>query len=776
MSLYFPVTFTAIYLGVIIICNKDVLANDVIRGFYFMKQKKNGFFITILLLLISLAFIVTVSVVFNNIKTNLEREIISSLSEEAEENAALIEKEIDAKFGVLQSFANELSSTGDEIEEIRDMKSFVEVYNFRRMGFVDLNGIAKTTDGFEKDLSFREFYQVGLKGESFITESLQETIGDSTEDMINILSVPVYDNKGEIKGVLFATYLTEKFHEVIFSDSFQGEGYTYIVAGDGDVISSYGDGMQKEYDNIFIYTGDAAQYDDAIQEKVENDMREKISRVGIGVNEDNDKYFYCYKPLEIESADMNWYIFSIEPKSVLDERMHPIMRDIQFLTVILICILVMANIVFLFYNLRRRQELFRLAYKDSITGGDNFSNFKEKAKKYENTEGYVIALDISEFKLVNNVCGNASGDEVLKVIWDVILANCNDNEQAARVNADRFVIFWIESSKKTVTYRIEKLINEIEGISEQLSVPRLYPVIGIRAVEKLDDADKRYGEALRAKALVKNRRDRHYAFYDEIDYDTIVENKKLENGFEKALADKKFEVWYQPKFNSHTGKIVGSEALIRWRADDGSLISPGRFIPLFEKNGNIIRLDEYVFREVCRQQKEWQKEGIQILPVSVNISRFSLYYSNVVEKYERIINYYDVDHKYVQIEITESAIIENTVIVELIQKFHDAGFDILLDDFGSGYSSLASLNQMPFDTIKLDKSLVDYVGNENGEKLLKFIVQLVQSLGMKITAEGVEYKEQLDFLENLNCDDIQGFYFSKPLMLADFSAKLTENN
>lgn len=741
-----------------------------------MKQKKNGFFITILLLLISLAFIATISVVFNNIKKNVVIEIISSLSEEAEENAALIEKEIDAKFGVLQSFANELSSTGDEIAEIRDMQSFVEVYNFKRMGFIDLNGIAKTTDGFEKDLSFREFYQIGLKGESFITASLLDTVGDHTEDMINILSVPVYDNKGEIKGVLFATYLTEKFHETIFSDSFHGEGYTYIVAGDGDVISSYGDGMQKEYDNIFVYKGDAVKYDDVTQEKVENEMREKLSRVGIGVNEDNVKYFYCYKPLEIKSADMNWYIFSVEPKSVLDDRMHPIMRDIQFLTVILICILVMANIIFLYYNVRRRQELFRLAYKDSITGGDNFSNFKEKAKKYENTEGYVIALDISEFKLVNNVCGNARGDEVLKVIWDVIMANCNDNEQAARVNADRFVIFWIESSKKTVTYRIEKLINEIEGISEQLSVPRLYPVIGIRAVEKLDDADKRYGEALRAKALVKNRRDRHYAFYDEIDYDTIVENKKLENGFEKALADKKFEVWYQPKFNSHTGKIVGSEALIRWRADDGSLISPGRFIPLFEKNGNIIRLDEYVFREVCRQQKEWQKEGIQILPVSVNISRFSLYYSNVVEKYERIINYYDVDHKYVQIEITESAIIENTVIVELIQKFHDAGFDILLDDFGSGYSSLASLNQMPFDTIKLDKSLVDYVGNENGEKLLKFIVQLVQSLGMKITAEGVEYKEQLDFLENLNCDDIQGFYFSKPLMLADFSAKLTENN
>lgn len=128
-----------------------------------MKQKKNGFFITIMLLLISLAFIVTVSVVFNNIKTNLESEIISSLSEEAEENAALIKKEIDAKFGVLQSFANELSSTGDEIAEIRDMQSFVEVYNFRRMGFVDLNGIAKTTDGFEKDLSLGNSIRLVLK-------------------------------------------------------------------------------------------------------------------------------------------------------------------------------------------------------------------------------------------------------------------------------------------------------------------------------------------------------------------------------------------------------------------------------------------------------------------------------------------------------------------------------------------------------------------------------------------------------------------------------------
>ena len=175
------------------------------------------------------------------------------------------------------------------------------------------------------------------------------------------------------------------------------------------------------------------------------------------------------------------------------------------------------------------------------------------------------------------------------------------------------------------------------------------------------------------------------------------------------------------------------------------MLSPGKFIPLFEKNGNITTLDEYVFRTVCAQQQRWLQAGAKLYPISVNISRVSLYYSNVVDKYRELLNSFQLDPKYVPLEITESAYVDKP--------------DRLI---------ASSLNVMHFDTIKLDKSLIDYIGDRNGEKLLLHITQLLQSFGMTITAEGVETSDQVEFLKNLHCDDIQGYYFSKPLPVNEF--------
>ena len=193
---------------------------------------------------------------------------------------------------------------------------------------------------------------------------------------------------------------------------------------------------------------------------------------------------------------------------------------------------------------------------------------------------------------------------------------------------------------------------------------------------------------------------------------------------------------------------------------------------IYEKNGMIPRLDEYIFRTVCMQQKQWEKEGKKILPISVNVSRVSLYYPNIVEKYKSIVEEHGVATRYLQLEITESATIGNGEVADLIERFHLAGFEMLLDDFGSGYSSLSTLNVMHFDIMKLDKSLIDYIGDENGEKLLHYIMKLGQNLGLRITAEGVETEEQLTFLRDLQCDDIQGYYFSKPLQPEDFGKLL----
>lgn len=191
-----------------------------------------------------------------------------------------------------------------------------------------------------------------------------------------------------------------------------------------------------------------------------------------------------------------------------------------------------------------------------------------------------------------------------------------------------------------------------------------------------------------------------------------------------------------------------------------------------ERDGLIKVLDEYVFRKVCMQQLEWQKQGKEIIPVSINLSRASLYFDSVVSRYQQIADEIGVKTHLVPIEITESAAIDNDNIKGLADKFHDNGFPLLVDDFGSGYSSLATLNMKCFDTLKIDKSLIDYIGDFSGERLLEHTILLAKELGLCVTAEGVEREEQVDFLKQMKCDSIQGYYYSRPLPKEEFEKLL----
>lgn len=248
----------------------------------------------------------------------------------------------------------------------------------------------------------------------------------------------------------------------------------------------------------------------------------------------------------------------------------------------------------------------------------------------------------------------------------------------------------------------------------------------------------------------------------------------MEERFEEAIAGEEFEVWYQPKYSVATRQIVGSEALVRWREKDGTMISPGRFIPLFEQNGMIAKLDEYMFRSVCRQQAEWIKAGGKIYPVSINLSRASLYQADIVDRYLGIIEENNISTSCVQLEITESTLEGKVDIRKLLENFRNKGIQILMDDFGTGYSSLSTLNMRCFDTLKLDKSLVDHIGEENGETLLKDVIGMGHHLGLHITAEGVEQEKQLAFLQENQCDDIQGFLFAKPMPKEEFETLMSK--
>lgn len=353
-------------------------------------------------------------------------------------------------------------------------------------------------------------------------------------------------------------------------------------------------------------------------------------------------------------------------------------------------------------------------------------------------------------------------------IWQILTSELLNDELAAHVQEDVFSIYLKSGDKDLLIERLEQISAQIHRRAKELQIKGIYSRYGIYEIQRFENLEAAYGKAQIAREQLRMQRDQHYAFYNEMNHERLEQDRQFEERFEDALAEGEFEVWYQPKYSASSEKIVGSEALVRWREKDGSIISPGRFIPLFEQNGMIAKLDEYVFRAVCRQQAEWLAKDQKIYPVSINLSRASLYYVDVVEKYKTILHEYDISPDYIQLEITESALQGMSNIQELLEQFRKLGIRILMDDFGTGYSSLATLNMQCFDTLKLDKSLIDHIGDKNGETLLYYVISMGQKLGLHITAEGVENKLQLEFLKEHHCDDIQVFLFSKPMPSEQF--------
>ena len=419
----------------------------------------------------------------------------------------------------------------------------------------------------------------------------------------------------------------------------------------------------------------------------------------------------------------------------------------------------------------KQRELERIAYTDPVTGGNNYESFKKRLRD-ETGDGYLISMDIHAFKIINSICGVAKGDQTLKGIWRCIRNVLSEDDIAGHINADRFIIFCKGLDQKAVQSKLTDIQVQLAQLSETIRIPKIIPYFGITEWNPLKKVEEAYSEANFAKNQVKDRKDVTYQFYSHDDTVKMLEEKAMEDDFQKALGKEQFEIWYQPKYDPSTNEMVGAEGLVRWRDDEGNIVSPGKFIPLFERNGYIKILDEYVFRKVCSQQLEWKNNGMRIVPVSINLSRASLYFESVVNRYHEIADEIGVDTELVPIEITESAAIDNDNIKGLADKFHNSGFSLLVDDFGSGYSSLATLNMKCFDTLKIDKSLIDYIGDFSGERLLEHTIVLAKELGLYVTAEGVEKEDQVDFLKRINCDSIQGFYYSRPLPTAEFEKLL----
>ncbi len=420
-----------------------------------------------------------------------------------------------------------------------------------------------------------------------------------------------------------------------------------------------------------------------------------------------------------------------------------------------------------------KHEIEQFAYIDPITNGANYNLFKAKVLEL-NEKGFIISFDINGFKLINSYYDIAKGDVFIAKIWECLCEVLDEEyDTAGHINADRFVIFVAGQEQEYVEKLIKKVSFLVRTCLIDLKLPQLNPYFGISIWKPEKKIELAYSEAVAASKKKKEDKNVNWSFFNIEDTRRLYYEKLLDDSFKDALENNAFQIFYQPKY-APDNRIVGAEALVRWRRSENCIEKPEVFIPLFERNGKIKELDEYIFRTVCHQQKKWLLDGFDIVPVSINLSRVSLFFRNIVSKYRWIIDRIGLNPGYVPIEITESAAINNQEIRFIVNMFHSTGFILHLDDFGSGYSSLSSLTSLHFDNLKIDKSIIDYLTSENGKTLVKHLIMLSKDLGIHVTAEGVEKKEQVELLKGMGCDSIQGFYYSKPLDKDSFEKLLTK--
>ena len=416
-------------------------------------------------------------------------------------------------------------------------------------------------------------------------------------------------------------------------------------------------------------------------------------------------------------------------------------------------------------RLEKRNRLLELAYIDPITGLGNYNAYLERTQeKLEiNSKKTIIILDIDKFKTFNKKYGHMKGNELLKQVGEEIKHVIRKTDIVCRLANDVFGIFLVgEVDVENVTERLNSKISRINigDIWYNLRIS-----MGVYICDKNEkDVQSIIDKAIMAHDSVKGKYHVSYGVFTEEFEQKMIRESEIENMMEEAIKNKEFEVYYQPQISTKTEKMEGAEALVRWKKDENR-ISPSEFIPIFEKNYFIIKLDEYVYERVCENIQELKKEFKEIPKISVNISKESLIDSKFLEKYEKIMKKYDIMPEEIELEITERTTVNNDIdIQKILNEVNQKGFSIAIDDFGTGYSSLNMLEIIPIDTLKIDKSFIDRIDiSEEKTNFIEIIMFITKKLNLKTVAEGVETIEQVNYLKRWNCDLVQGYVYQKPL-------------
>ncbi len=423
----------------------------------------------------------------------------------------------------------------------------------------------------------------------------------------------------------------------------------------------------------------------------------------------------------------------------------------------------------------QNDELSYLAYYDTLTGLYNRNHFVGKLSEWirqaeqENSVVSVLFIDIDDFRKINDGMGLIVGDELVQVFGQYLGEFMSDHIIVSHINSDIYCMAIydpcgnrsVERINQEIRQRLEKpfiLTGKKElHISVGIGVAE-YPESAKDALELINNAEI---VMFKAKAAGKNG----IQYFDAPIINDFLHTIQIENKLKDAVLYNQFTLYFQPQFYIESGKLRGVEALIRWKDENGKMISPGEFIPIAEKNGSIVTIGSWVIGEALRIYASWRDKYDVNLIMSINISAIQYKRTDFVSNMIGLLEKYHVNPNEIELEITESILIEDfSEVVTKMKMLRDYGIRVSLDDFGTGYSSLSYLKELPIDTLKIDKSFIDTVITDDSTRIItESIVSMVKKLGFETVAEGVETEEQYEYLKNIHCDNIQGFYLGKPM-------------
>lgn len=618
----------------------------------------------------------------------------------------------------------------------------VSIYDmFKRKTLTNMSQIKPMVDLFEDYENNKESIQEQVN--SYIDETSEaEAVWvadlDGNKIWANSDKEPNFDKKVSLD------FLDKNIVHIIIAD----EATNIAINIDGDIVFR---------DNIFDKIGIVKILKDGWSGDKEI-IRAKIWTISEG----NDLKVYVLQDVVIYSQDCFMLVMAV------------------VLFGIMMAIFILYYLISLISLIKNMRRMSKILYSDVITGGNNWLYFEKKGNKLlkrrlKNKYYAVIHFKIRKFRSFCTCFGVNEGNALVEQLYNVMKKQIERKELLVYKDNASFGLLLTYTDEQQLRDRIDALI---VSLNEVLSNMKLYFAVGIYTVDKKDsDIEQLYSNAVLACDKLGEEAENKIIFYDVEMNKRRVWERKVEDDMDAALANHEFQVYLQPKISTNKEELAGAEALVRWIHPTEGFIPPNKFIPIFERNGFILKLDDYMLEEIAKQQAQWIEQGHNLVPISVNVSRAHFAKGGLAEHICSIVDKYKVPHQFIELELTESAFFDDkAILINTVRKLREYGFIVSMDDFGAGYSSLNSLKELQLDVLKLDADFFRGVESvDRGMLIVSEVIDLAKKLNMKIVAEGIESREQVEFLTEQECDLIQGYFYAKPMPISEFEEKYGEN-